>query len=254
MFGDASRPDVKVFPDAAAVTRAGADLFVATAKASVEQSGRFTVALSGGRTPAALYDLLASDAALRTAVPWLQCFLFFGDERHVPPDHPDSNYRMADEALLSRVPISRSHVFRIRGELDNAARAALEYEEAVRSFFQLEPGQVPRFDLVMLGLGPDAHVASLFPGTHALQDREHLVVANWVEKFDSWRITLTVPVLNEAARVMLLVQGVEKARALEAVLHGPRDPQQLPAQLIQPKDGTVSWLVDRAAASLLGSP
>jgi 6-phosphogluconolactonase len=254
MAADAPIVTVRVLADAAAVARAGAEMFVAVAKASVAQRGTFAVALSGGRTPATLYDLLASDAGLRADIPWSQCCFFFGDERHVPPDHRDSNYRMAREALLSRVPVEPSQVFRICGEQEDAERAAREYDEVIRAFFHLAPGEWPRFDLMMLGLGPDGHVASLFPHTRALQERGRLVTANWVDQFDAYRITVTVPVINESAQVMLLVQGQEKASALQAVLHGPYVPEQLPAQLIRPRSGTVTWLVDRAAGALLEQP
>jgi 6-phosphogluconolactonase len=250
---DAPAVDVMVVADAGAVARSGAQMFVAASKEAVAKRGRFVVALAGGRTPAAMYDLLASDAGLRADVPWSQCYFFFGDERHVPPDHPDSNYRMAHETLLSKVPLGSSQVFRVRAELESADRAAFEYEEAIRGFFRLSPDQVPRFDFVMLGLGPDGHTASLFPGTRALQERVRLVTANWVGQFNAYRITMTVPVLNEAAHVMLSVQGPDKARALEAVLHGPFEPWQLPAQLVHPRDGTVTWLIDQSAGALLAT-
>ena len=243
--------DVRVLADASAVARIGAELFAAAAKEAVAQRGRFVVALAGGKTPAAMYELLASDASLRAAVPWSQCYFFFGDERHVPPDHQDSNYRMANQTLLSRLSLGASQVFRVKAELEDANRAAFEYEEAIRGFFRLSPDEAPRFDLMMLGLGPDGHTASLFPGTRALQERVRLVTANWVGQFNAYRITMTVPVLNEAARVMLSVQGPDKARALKAVLHGPYEPWQLPAQLVQPKNGTVTWLIDRSAGALL---
>ena len=243
--------NVTVLPDSGALARRGAELFAAAAKETVVRAGRFTVALSGGRTPAALYQVLASDSSLRAEVPWPHCFFFFGDERHVAPDHPDSNYRMARESLLSRVPVDASHVFRVKGELEDADRAALEYEETIRGFFQLSSGQLPCFDLVMLGLGSDGHVASLFPGTRALDERDRLVVANRIDRLDTDRITLTLPVLNEAARVMVLVQGSEKAQTLAAVLHGVAGPQAFPAQLIQPRNGSLIWLVDTSAAALL---
>ena len=253
MTSDAPGVDVRVVADAAAVARSGAELFVAASKKAVAERGRFVVALSGGKTPAAMYDLLASDARLRADVPWPQCYFFFGDERHVPPDHPDSNYRMANEALLSRLSLNPSQVFRVKAELENADRAAFEYEEEIRGFFRLTPDQIPRFDLLMLGLGPDGHTASLFPGTRALQERVRLVTANWVGQFNAYRITLTVPVLNAAARVMFSVQGPDKARALKAVLHGPYEPWQLPAQLVHPRNGTVTWLIDRSAGALLAA-
>ena len=248
---DARAANVIVLPDSGALARRGAELFAAAAKETVAQAGRFAVALSGGRTPASLYQVLASDSRLRAEVPWPHCFVFFGDERHVAPDHPDSNYRMAHESLLSRVPIDAAHVFRIKGELEDPDRAALEYEETIRGFFQILPGALPRFDLVMLGLGSDGHVASLFPGTHGLDEPERLAVANRIDRLDTDRITLTLPVLNEAARVMVLVQGSEKAQTLAAVLHGVAGQPALPAQLIQPRNGSLIWLVDKSAAALL---
>jgi 6-phosphogluconolactonase len=158
---------------------------------------------------------------------------------------------MARESILSRVPIAASQVFRINGELESADAAAFEYENAIRGFFRLAPGRLPRFDLMMLGLGADGHVASLFPGTRALDERVRLAVANPVDRLETTRITLTLPVLNEAARVMVLVQGPEKAQALAAVLHPESGRRPLPAQLIQPTTGSLTWLVDRSAASLL---
>ena len=248
---DARAAKVTVLPDAGAVARRGAELFAVAAQASVGQAGRFVVALSGGRTPAALYDVLASDTSLRSEIPWSRCFFFFGDERHVTPAHRDSNYRMAQQSLLSRVPIDPSQVFRIKGELESADRAALEYEEAIRGFFELLSGQLPRFDLVMLGLGSDGHVASLFPGTAALDERERLAVANRNDQLETDRITLTLPVLNAAARVMVLVQGSDKSQALAAVVHGEPGQRPLPAQLVQPTTGTMTWIVDQLAAALL---
>ena len=248
---DARAAKVAVLPDAAAVARRGAELFAVAAKESVDWAGRFVVALSGGRTPAALYDVLASDASFRSEIPWSRCFFFFGDERHVAPDHADSNYRMAHNSLLSRVPIAASQVFRIEGELESSERAAFEYENTLRGFFRLPTGHFPRFDLVMLGLGADGHVASLFPGTRALDERARLVVANPVDQLETTRITLTLPVLNEAARVVVLVQGAEKSRALASVLHPESGQRLLPAQLVQPSTGTMTWLVDQAAAARL---
>ena len=248
---DARAASVTVLPDAAAVARRGAELFALAAAECVGQAGQFVVALSGGRTPLALYDVLASDTSLRSEIPWSHCFFFFGDERHVAPDHPDSNYRMAHDSLLSRVPIDASHVFRIKGELASADRAAVEYEQTIRSFFRLPPGRFPRLDLVMLGLGADGHVASLFPGTRAVDERARLVVANPVDRLETTRITLTLPVLNEAARVMVLVQGQEKSQALAAVLHGEPGQTPLPAQLVRPTNGSMTWLVDQLSAALL---
>jgi 6-phosphogluconolactonase len=184
-------------------------------------------------------------------VPWDKMHVFWGDERHVPPDHPDGNYRMAHEAMLSKVPIPPTNVYRIKSEHPDARQAAEDYEQTLRAFFHLAAGQFPRFDVVYLGLGPEAHTASLFPGTKALHKMAPLVVATWVGKLFTERITLTPPTLNNAAGVIFLVSGDDKALALKAVLEGPDEPEQLPAQLIRPSHGRLLWLVDRAAAGLL---
>ncbi len=245
------KPAVQVVPDAEALYRAGAAEFVRLAGEAVRARGAFTVALSGGSTPKGLYALLATDPTWRRQLSWDAIHVFWGDERHVPPDHPDSNYRMAREAMLSRVPIPPANVYRIKSEHPDAGRAAEAYEQTLRDFFQTSGGQPPRFDLILLGLGPEAHTASLFPGTKALHETERLVVSNWVGKFFAERITMTPPVLNTAARVVFLVSGGEKALPLKGVLEGRYEPEQLPAQLIRPASGSLLWLVDRAAASLL---
>ena len=222
-----------------------------TGNEAVGQRGRFTIALAGGSTPKSLYNLLATNA--RTTLPWDRMFFFWGDERHVPPTDPESNYRMADEAMLSKVPVPPGNVFRIKTENPEAAAAAEDYEKTIRKFFALEAGQFPRFDLILLGMGPDGHTASLFPGTTALQEKLRLVVANWVEKMKTHRISLTLPVLNAARCVTFLVSGTDKAPALKAVLEENVPPEQYPAKLIKPSDGKLIWLIDRAAASQLTS-
>lgn len=243
--------EVRVLPNSAALSRAAADEFLRAARAAIEQRGHFTVALSGGSTPKAIFGLLAADeAAGRDKLPWDKVQIFFGDERHVPPDHPDSNYRMASEALLSKVPIPPANVHRIRAELD-AARAALEYEKELRSAFGSNAGEIPRFDLIMLGMGPDGHTASLFPGSAALRERAALVAANWVEKFNSHRLTFTFPLLNAAAEVLFVAGGADKAGMLRNVLHGDPSGQTYPAQDVRPASGRLLWLVDEAAASKL---
>ena len=242
---------IQIVSDAATLAHAAAEVFTAAANQAVEKKGAFTVALSGGSTPQALYSLLATDAELRSRVPWQQTYFFFGDERHVPPDHADSNYRAAHEALLSKIFINADQVFRMKGEYSDAAKAAVEYERALREYFHLSTGELPRFDLVMLGMGPDGHAASLFPGTKALDERKRLVTSNWVGKFYTHRITMTAPLLNNAACVMFMVHGPDKALPLKAVLEGPYEPAQLPSQLIRPLHGTLLWLVDESAAGLL---
>lgn len=230
---------------------AAAEEVVRAANEAVAQRGRFTIALAGGSTPKSLYNLLATNA--RTALPWDRMFFFWGDERHVPPTDSDSNYRMADEAMLAKIPVPAANVFRMKTENPEAAAVAEDYEQTLRKFFQLEPGQLPTFDLILLGMGPDGHTASLFPGTAALQEKSRLVLANWVEKMKTYRITLTLPVLNAARCVIFLVSGTDKAPALHAVLEEDVAGEQYPAKLVRPTQGKVIWLVDRAAASSLSS-
>jgi 6-phosphogluconolactonase len=245
-----NRGEVRVVADAALLFSAAAVEFTSAAAASIETKGSFSVALSGGSTPRGLFAVLAGDA-FRSQVSWDKVSFFWGDERHVSPDHPDSNFRMAHEALLSHLSLRDNQIFRIHGEYADAAQAAVEYEGTVRQFFGLADGQFPRFDLVLLGMGPDGHTASLFPGTKALSERTRVVVSNWVGKFYTQRVTMTAPALNAAARVLFLVGGEDKAPALKAVLEGPLEASQLPAQLIRPANGSLLWLADRTAAHLL---
>jgi 6-phosphogluconolactonase len=246
-----SEGELNVFPDADELYRAAAGQFVQRARAAVTAHSRFTVALSGGSTPKSLYTLLGTDAALRDAVPWAEVHVFWGDERHVPPEHQDSNYRMAAETLLSKVPVAPGNVHRISGENPDAAQAALDYELTLRKVFQIPAPLIPRFDLILLGLGSDAHTASLFPHSPALNDRQRLVVANWVAGTGTSRITLTATAINHAACVIFLVSGGDKADPLNAVLNGPYDPAALPAQAIHPLNGTLLWLADAAASRSL---
>ena len=246
------QPDIRILADAGELSRVAAVECVRLANEAVGVRGRFTVALSGGSTPNGVYGLLAdSKADFRAHVPWDRLHVFWGDERHVPPDHPESNYHMAHEALLARVPVPPENVHRIPAENPDATQAAEEYAKGLREFFRLEAGQFPRFDLILLGMGADGHTASLFPGTTAVFEETSLVVAPWIEKFKAFRITLTPPVLNHAACVIFLVSGEEKAETLRAVLQGPYQPERLPAQLLRPVNGRLLWLVDRAAARLL---
>jgi len=228
---------------------AAAENVVQAAKDAVVARGRFSIALSGGSTPKSLYNLLATNA--KTVLPWDRMVFFWGDERHVPPTDPESNYRMADETMLSKIPVAAGNIFRVPAENPDAAAAAEAYQQTLRRFFALEPGKFPRFDLILLGMGPDGHTASLFPGTAALQEKSRLVVANWVEKFKTHRITLTLPVLNAARAVAFLISGTDKAEALKAVLESDAPGEQYPSKLVRPEDGRLIWFVDRAAASLL---
>lgn len=245
---------VRQVADAPALFQAAAAEFTRAAADAVKEKGTFSVALSGGSTPRGLFSVLVGDTNFRDAIAWDKVAFFWGDERHVPPDHADSNFRMARESLLSHLKLRDDQIFRIAGECADAAEAAASYERKVRDFFGLKDAQFPRFDLVLLGMGPDGHTASLFPGTKALGERTRIVVSNWVGKFNTQRITMTAPALNAASRILFLVSGEDKAPALKAVLDGPREEQQLPAQLIHPSDGTLLWLVDRAAAKLLQRP
>ena len=237
--------DVKILPDSAALAQAAAQEFHKLADAAVQERGRFCVALSGGNTPRAIYSLLASE---HKELPWDRIHVFFGDERHVPPDHPDSNFRMATESLLSKVPIPEKNVHRIRAELE-ADIAATEYEQELVNFFHLDNQEMPRFDLIFLGIGEDGHTASLFPGSNALNETSRRVVANWVEKFKSFRITFTFPLLNHAAEVAFLVSGADKAQILNEILRPGAS--KYPAQSVQPENGRLLWLVDQDAGSLL---
>jgi 6-phosphogluconolactonase len=238
------QPEIKVVADAEELSRIGAAEFEHVARNAVQARGKFTVSLSGGSTPRGLYSRLAQ---MGRALPWDKIYFFWGDERHVPPDDKDSNYRMARESLLSRAPIPPDHVFRMHAEDKDAARVAQQYEQTVREFFGLKAGELPRFDLMLLGLGPDGHTASLFPGSAALHERTGLVVANWVEKFGHYRLTFTAPVINNAAEVIFLVSGGEKTAALKSVLYSDAPAEQFPAKLVQPVNGRMLWLVDRAA-------
>jgi 6-phosphogluconolactonase len=242
---------VRRVADAEAVARAAAEEVVEAGARAVAERGRFAVALSGGSTPRRLYRLLADPAApFRGRLRWDAVHVFFGDERHVPPDHADSNYRMAREALLDHVEAASVH--RIRGELPDAEAAAAAYEAELRAFFALGAGDAPpALDLVLLGLGADGHTASLFPGSPALEERRRWVAAPLVEAVRAHRITLTLPMLVRAREVVFLVAGAEKAAALARVL-GPADARPLPAARVHPGAGALVWIVDRAAAARLG--
>ncbi len=213
--------------------QAAAEEVLRSAADAIAQRGRFTIALSGGSTPRNLYTLIAANAS--PTLPWDKMFFFWGDERHVPPTDPESNYRMANETLLSKVPVPPGNIF------------------ALRKFFALPPGEFPHFDLILLGMGPDGHTASLFPGTAALQEKSRLVVANWVEKLNTSRITFTLPVLNAARRVAFLVSGADKAGVLHEVLEGDAPGEKYPSKLVRPDKGKLIWFVDRAAASQLST-
>lgn len=244
-------PDIRILSDLTAIAKRAAQEFPQSAPSAVSERGSFRVALAGGSTPKALYSLLVSDRALRSQLPWDKMGLYFGDERNVGPDHPDSNFRMASEQMISKAPLKAEQVFRIKGEYKDTGKAAQEYEQALRASFKIADDQFPRFDLVLLGIGNEGHTASLFPGTKAVHETKRLVVRSWVGKLFTDRITLTAPAINNAASIIFMVAGADKALALKGILEGPHEPEQLPAQLIEPTNGKLLWLVDTTAGGLL---
>jgi 6-phosphogluconolactonase len=246
-----SRPTVVVTENPTGVAREAARRFVALAGEVIESRGRFVMGLSGGSTPRTLYQLLGSEP-LRSEVRWEHVEVFWGDERAVPPSHPDSNFRMAREALLDVVPIPADRIHRMPGDTEELHGGAVAYEAELARVLGGTPGDVPPvFDLILLGLGTDGHTASLFPGTMALGERQRWVVVNHVPKLGVDRLTLTWPILNRAANVAFLVSGPDKALVLREVLEGSYDPERLPAQGVRPQTSAPVWIVDRAAASLL---
>jgi 6-phosphogluconolactonase len=247
---ESSGHEIKIVAGETALYQTAADVIVERITATLLEKEIFTIALSGGSAQN-LYALLVNDASLRDQIPWAKIHFFWGDERHVAPNHADSNFRMAHETMLSRVPIPSENIHRVRAEAPDAGKAAAEYEQQIRAFFRLQTGQYPCFDCVLLGMGPDGHTASLFPGTTALHEKQRLVVANYVEKFQAYRITMTAAVLNNAGMVIFVVGGKKKAATLKAVLEGEHKPDLFPAQLIRPSHGQLLWLVEQAAASLL---
>jgi 6-phosphogluconolactonase len=229
---------------------AAAQIVVQAVSIKRELGHSYSVALSGGSTPQRLFARLAADP-YRGKVDWSSIHVFWGDEREVPPDHADSNFRMAKEHLLDRVPIPPDQVFRMEGERP-AQEAAVRYEDVLQRAFSLKNKEVvPCFDLILLGMGPDGHTASLFPKTSVLEETKQWVAAPWVEKLHTHRITLTPPVFNAAHRILFVVSGLDKAQAAQAVLEGPSQLRQYPAQLVNPVQGEVIWLMDREAASQL---
>lgn len=241
---------VLIFDNPDEVAQVAAARFVGLGQAAIAERGRFTVALAGGSTPKRVYELLASESYTEQ-LDWSKVHIFFGDERCVPPDDAESNYRMANEALFARVSLPPENIHRINGVGDAIANARL-YEDEMRTFFN--DAAWPRFDLVLLGMGDDGHTASLFPGTEVLNERDAWVAGLWVEKLGAYRITLTAPAINHAAHIIFLVTGENKAERLAEVLRGENDSAvRLPAQLIKPLDGSLRWLVDMTAATHFGN-
>ena len=239
-----------VLPDRAALAQTAAEAVVQAAADAVRAHGRFTLALSGGTTPRDLYGLLAGEQ-WRSRIDWRDAFIFWGDERCVPPDHPQSNYRLARELLLDHVPIPADQIFRMPGEAADQVAAAQQYAAAISRIVPAGPAGVPSFDLMLQGLGDDGHTASLLPGSALVRERRKLVAATDLEREGTGRLTVTPPVLQHAASLLFLVAGSDKAVALRQVLYGPERRQRYPAQVVREARGRVVWLVDRAAAAEL---
>ena len=247
--------EYRVFDGPDALSRATAEYFLDRAQAAAKANGVARIAISGGSTPKRTFELLANPAEkFKDAMPWAQIELYWVDERVVPPDNVDSNYRMTREAMLDKVPLKPERVFRIEGEL-GPDQAAARYESAIRNHLRLEGAQGPRFDVLQLGMGNDGHTASLFPHTEAIHEMIRIAVANHVpQQKESWRVTLTAPVINEARDVFFLISGKSKAQPLHDVLLGKYDPETLPSQLIRPRTGKLLMLLDKDAAALLPPP
>jgi 6-phosphogluconolactonase len=237
---------IKTYPSADQLAQAAALHFIECAQEAISEHDYFSVALAGGSTPRAMYQYLAT-VELVPRVQWEKVYVFWGDERCVAPNHEDSNYRMAFDVMLRHSPIPVKQIYRMEGELD-PKEAAQTYEKRLHDFFG---SKVPRLDLILLGLGADAHTASLFPGTKALKEKKRWVVPNYVRKFSSWRITMTAPFINKAANVTFLVSGEGKAEVLQRVLASRYTPEEIPAQMIRPEHGQLRWMMDAEAATLL---
>ena len=234
---------VQIFPDIGAISLAAAETFTSLAGQAIATAGRFCVALSGGSTPKAMHEVLAAPP-YRTRIDWSRVHFFWGDERFVPLDYPESNYRMARETLLSKVPVPDKNIFPIRTENLQPQEAAEAYESQLKNFFADTKGWI---DLILLGMGEDGHTASLFPYTTALKESTRLVTDNYVEKLNAYRITLTVPAINNAENILFLISGKSKAEAFKQVMTGVYDPERFPAQLVRPHSGNLQFLVDTAA-------
>lgn len=244
--------EICVVPDTQALTQSAAEHVIHQASLAINARDRFTIALAGGSTPKSLYALLASPE-YRSRLDWGKIEFYWGDERHVTPDHAESNYRMAHAAMLSPLAIPEEQIHRMRGELEQAQQAADEYEDLLRSRLGESDSSIPQLDLILLGMGPDGHTASLFPGTDAIHESTRWVSAPWVEKFQTFRITMTPAIINNAHQVTFLVSGDGKAEVLQDVMEGPFQPDLLPSQMIRPISGRLTWLLDQGAARNLST-
>ena len=241
---------IKTLQNLSEISDTAAELFIKIGNQAILQSNKFTVALAGGSTPKSLYRLLTTDA-FNNRIDWRKVFFFFGDERNVAPDGEESNFRMANESLLKPLQIPSENIFRWYTEVGNAEETAVSYEKTLIEFFELSGNDLPRFDLVLLGMGDDGHTASLFPFSNALHITNKRTAANYVEKFDTVRLTFTFPTINNAANIIFLISGEAKAEALKEVLEGDPQPEKFPSQNIKPANGNLHWLVDTPAARFL---
>jgi 6-phosphogluconolactonase len=247
-----TKPELIVYPDKDALNVAAAEFCAGVAREAIAARGRCMISLSGGSTPKSLYALLAKPHWIEQ-FDWKSIHLFWGDERCVPIDHPDSNYGMVERELLSKAPIPKENVHRYKTELGDPEIVAADYEMTIRNVFGVYAPEIPRFDLILLGLGENGHTASLFPHCPALHETKRLVLSDYVEEVKACRLTVTAPLINAAHQITFLISGASKAQVVKEVLEGPRRPEDLPAQLISPAfpDGKITWLMDKAAAALV---
>jgi len=239
------KKEVKIYPDSHHLAHVVAELIISTGNLAIQDTGKFSLVLAGGTTPKQIYQLMG-DPLFSSRIDWSRVHIFWGDERCVPPDHPESNYLMAYKALLQHIQIPKAHVHRIRGELE-PVEAAIRYQKTLVKTL----GKTPKFDLILLGMGTDGHTASLFPVIPINVDNETLVAAIYVGKLKSWRVTLTPVVINQAHQVAFVVSGPSKAISLKEVLQGEYQPEKYPSQLIDPKSGTLTWFIDHSSAEYL---
>jgi 6-phosphogluconolactonase len=242
--------ELKVFPNIEELNDFAAERFIEIGNQAIEKSGQFIVALAGGSTPKALYQLLASEN-YKSKIEWSSVFFFFGDERNVLPNDAESNFRMTSENLFEPLELFPQNIFRWETEFEDAAAIANDYETKIVDFFDLHENKFPKFDLILLGMGDDGHTASLFPFTDALNENARIAIENKVEKVETVRLTLTYPTINNAENVFFLVKGADKSETLKQVLEGDFEPLKFPSQNVQPTSGNLLWLVDSEAAKLL---
>jgi len=246
-----SSSEILIAHDDVIFRKEAAQLILKTALDSVAERGQFCIVLSGGNTPKKIFELL-TEPYYKQRMPWNKCYFFWGDERCVPPDHEDSNYRMAMESFLKKLSIPSTRIFRMAGEMDPPRAAATAYQNTLRTFYKIDKS-LPRFDLMLLGMGEDGHTASLFPGTTALNESEHWVAANFIEKLSTSRITLTLPVINNARKIVILCSGKAKAKVVRDIFRDDIDYRRYPVQRVRPNNGALIWLLNPEAASLLAA-